>query len=167
MSGQPKGRLASGRAAPDPDESQFVALDRRRALHAFDLGALAAVGSALLYGFFWGTGLLQFGLVAVAIMLGWLIGAAVRYAAWRGLPHHSTRRLQLFGAALGVAAWFGGAVVAYLVSRALLPDSDLSFAERLEDLPFWAFMDQQYEAGGLVHAIALAALAIMGWRTAR
>ncbi|CAN5815222.1 hypothetical protein BH24CHL6_BH24CHL6_03290 [soil metagenome] len=166
MSGQPRYGRASRTAAAEREESHYVALDRRRALHAFDLGALAAIGSALLYGFLWGTGL-QFGLVAVAIMLGWLIGAAVRYAAWKGLPHHPTRRLQLLGATLGVATWFGAALVAHLVSRALLPESDLSYAERLADLPFWAFMDQQYEAGGIFHAIALAALVIMGWRTAR
>ena len=167
MSAQQRGRRSAPGAAAETVESRYVALDRGRALKAFDWGALAAIGAALAYGVFWGAGILQFGLIAVAIMFGWLIGAAVRHGAWRGLAHHPTRRLQLLGSAFGVLAWFGGAFVAYLVSRALLPESDLTFAQRLEDVPFSVYMTQQYEAGGIVHAIGLAALAIMGWRTAR
>lgn len=167
MSAQQGGRRSPPGATVASDESVYLALDRRRALKAFDWGALATIGAALAYGLFWGAGVLQFGLIAVAIMFGWLIGAAVRHGAWRGLAHHPTRRLQLLGAAFGVVAWFGGAFVAYLASRALLPQSDLSFFQRLEDVSFSMFMSQQYEAGGIVHAIGLAALAIMGWRTAR
>jgi len=167
MSAQQGSRRSPPGAAAATDESRYVALDRRRALKAFDWGALAAIGTALAYGLFWGAGLLQFGLIAVAIMFGWLIGAAVRHGAWRGLAHHPTRRLQLLGAGFGVVAWFGGAFVAYLASRALLPESDLSFAQRLADVSFSDYMTQQYEAGGMVQAIGLAALAIMGWRTAR
>ncbi len=146
-------------------------LDRRRALHAFDWGAVAGIAVALVYGILWGGIELQFGLIAVAVMGGWLIGAAVRHGAWRAAwrsPQHSpSRRLKAFAAVVSVVAWFGGAYVAYVVSRALLPESDLSFAERLSDLPFAEYLTQQYEAGGLVHAIALAAMVIMGWRTAR
>lgn len=160
-------RSGTTSSSAQADESQYVALDRQRALKAFDWGALATIGTALAYGLFWGAGVLQFGLIAVAIMFGWLIGAAIRHGAWRGLPHHPTRRLQLLGAAFGVVAWFGGAFVAYLVSRALLPESELTFGQRLEALSFWEYLNQQYLAGGIVHAIGLAALAIMGWRTAR
>jgi len=152
---------------PDADESEYLSLDRRRALHAFDWGALACIAVALVYGLSWGAVNLQFGLIAVAVMGGWLIGAAIRRAAWRSVAHHPTRRLQLLGASFGVVAWFGGAFVAYLISRALLPGSDFSFAERLADVTFGDYLNQQYEAGGLVHAISLAAMAIMGWRSAR
>ena len=165
MSSQQGGRRSAPGAA-ETDESTYVALDRGRALSAFDRGALATIGSALGYGLLWGALELQWGLIAVAIMLGWLIGASVRHGAWRGLAHHLTRRLQVLAAGLGVVAWFGGAFVAYLASRALL-QSELPFAERLEVLSFGAFLNQQYEAGGLTHALSLAALAIMGWRTAR
>jgi hypothetical protein len=167
MSAQPPGSRAPTSAAVQADESQYVVLDRQRALRAFDWALFAVVASALVYGLAWGAVELQWGLIAVAIMLGWVIGAAVRHGAWRGQPHPTTRRLQLLAGVFGGLAWLGGAFVAYLVSRALLAESDLSFVQRLEALPFGNYMNQQYEAGGIVHAIGLAAPAIMSWRTAR
>jgi hypothetical protein len=155
----------------DIDGPEYAGLDRRRALHAFDWGALATIGVALAYGLFWGAGILHFGLIAIAVMSGWIIGAAVRHGAWRAAWketwHVPSRRLKALGVTFAVVAWFGGALVAYVVSRALLPESDLSFTERLAALTFGEYMTQQYEAGGLIHALSLAVMAIMGWRTAR
>jgi hypothetical protein len=166
--------MSEERSAGPPAEeesSEYVTLDRPRALRAFDRGALAGLVVAIVYGFLWGAGVLQFGLVAIAVMGGWLIGAAIRHGAWRGswrlATHVPSRRLKLLGVVIGSAAWFGGAFVAYVVSRALLPESDLSFVERLADVSFAEYLNQQYEAGGPLHGIALAVMAIMGWRTAR
>ncbi|HUG46858.1 MAG TPA: hypothetical protein VMP67_00415 [Candidatus Limnocylindria bacterium] len=166
MSDAPE-RHGTGRLAAQAERSEYATLDRRRTLHAYDWGALAAVLAAVVYGLCWGVLNLQYGLIAVAIMLGWVIGAAIRRGAWARAAHPATRRLQVLGAVLGVVAWLGGAFVAYLSSRLVLPGSSASLAERLADLPFGEFMTQQYEAGGIAHAVAFAALAIMGWRTAR
>lgn len=153
--------------APPEEETVWAELDSRRTLHAFDWGVLAGIGVAIAYGISWGGLALSFGLIAVALMGGWIIGAGVRHGAWRGASHQPARVLQLLGAVLATGAWFGGAFVAYVVSRALLPESDLSLAERLADVSFADYIGQQYEAAGGVHAAALAALTIMGWRSAR
>lgn len=152
---------------PVEDElSEYSSIDRRRAMHGFDWGAAAALGVALVYGLLWGVVLLQWGLIAVGIMGGWVIGRAVRNGAWRGVQHPRTLRLQALSAMLAALSWFGAAWVAYFGSRLLL-ESERSLVERLSDLTFGQYMSQQYEAGGLFHAIALAAMIIMGWRTAR
>jgi hypothetical protein len=150
----------------DDTGSTFATLTRRRAMHAFDWGTAAALGIALVYGLLWGVVLLQWGLIAVGIMGGWVIGRAVRNGAWRGVEHPRTLRLQALASVLAGLAWFGAAWVAYLSSRLVL-ESERTLADRLSDLSFGQYMNQQYEAGGLFHAIALAAMIIMGWRTAR
>jgi hypothetical protein len=150
----------------DDAGSAFGTLTRRRAMHAFDWGAAATLGIALVYGLLWGVVLLQWGLIAVGIMGGWVIGRAVRTGAWRGVEHPRTLRLQALASVLAGLAWFGAAWVAYLSSRLVL-ESERALADRLSDLTFGQYMNQQYEAGGLFHAIALAAMIIMGWRTAR
>jgi hypothetical protein len=164
MTAQPGDSAAQ--PAPEPAEREFAELSRRRALHAFDWGVAAAIGVALVYGLLWGVVLLQWGLIAIGVMGGWVIGKAVARGAWKGALHPVTRRLHALSAALALLAWFGAAWVAYLSSRALL-ESERTFAQRLGDLTFGQYMTEQYMAAGLIHAIALAALVIMGWRSAR
>jgi hypothetical protein len=158
--------------SPDTlEEPAPPVLDRKRALGAFDWGALAGIAVALVHGAFWGAAVLYFGLVALAVAGGWLIGAGVRHgawrAAWRSPRHVPSRRLKAFASAVAVVTWFGAAFVAYVVSRALLPESDLTLAERLAELSFSEYMALEYDAGGLIHATSLAAMVIIGWRTAR
>ena len=151
-------------APSEPEEPDWLTLDRRRALHAFDWGALAAVGAAVVYGLLWGAAQLYLGLIAIAVMGGWLIGAGVRHGAWRGGQHLPDVRLRLLGAALALAAWLGGAFVAWVSSRALLPESALDLAERLSELGFIDYFVQVYD---IVHGAAAAAMVFMAWRMAR
>jgi hypothetical protein len=167
MSNQPGDRVAAeAPPAATADEPEFATLTGRRALHAFDWGALAALGVAFAYGVLWGVIQLQWGLIAAAVMGGWVVGAGVRHGAWKGALHPRAIRVQLLGGALGLGSWLGGSFVAYLLSRVVLP-SDLDLGGRLAALPFADYLSLEYEAAPIVHAAALVALAIMGWRTAR
>jgi hypothetical protein len=151
-------------APREPDEPEWLRLDRRRALHAFDWGALAALVVAVIYGVLWGAVQLYLGLIAVAVMGGWLIGAGVRRGAWRSGQHLPDVRLRLLSAGLALAAWLGGAFVAWVSSRALLPQSTLDLAERLAELGFTEYFVQVYD---IVHGAAAAVMVFMAWRTAR
>jgi hypothetical protein len=158
------------RQVPEPDieagfpEPQVVVLDRRRALHAFDWGALAAIAVAVVYGLLWAVLDLHLGLIAVGVMGGWLIGGAASHGAWRGALHMPSRWLRLLAAVLGVVAWFGGAAVSYVASQAFFPDPATPLAERLSFAGFADYVTGVYD---LVHAAAAAALAFFSWRSAR
>jgi len=154
----------AARTSDDPDEPEWLTLDRRRALHAFDWGALAAVFVAVVYGLLWGVVQLYLGLIAVAVMGGWLIGAGVRRGAWREGQHLPDVRLRILSGTLGLAAWLGGAFVAWLSSRAVLPDSSLSLVERLAELGFTDYFVQVYD---IVHGVAAVVMVFIAWRTAR
>ena len=154
-------------AAPDVEagwpEPPIVVLDRRRALHAFDWAALAAIGVSLIYGLLWAIEL-HLGLIAVAVMGGWLIGGAASYGAWRGSLHIPSLWLRVLAAALGGAAWLGGAVVSYVVAQVVFPDPATPFLERLS---FGGFAEYLGSVFDFVHGIAVAALAFFAWRSAR
>ncbi|MDQ3937318.1 MAG: hypothetical protein M3253_01410 [Chloroflexota bacterium] len=143
------------------EEPERLTLDRRRLLHAFDWGVLTAAGVAVAYGVL--LQLLDWGMIAVAVVGGWLIGRATNRGAWRDAAHWPSRALSLLAAVLGLFAWLGGFFVAYLLSRALL-DSDLSFVDRLADFPFLAYLAARYD---LAQGAALLAMIVMGWRSAR
>ena len=78
---------------------------------------------------------LSFGLLVVAGVGGWLIGAGVRFGAWAGRPHLGSRLLGVIGAALGALCWLLGLVAAWLLSMAILPGSSRSFGDRLTATP--------------------------------
>lgn len=158
------GRLSSARPSPPPEEREFATLTRPRALHAFDWGALAAVGVAVGYGLLLFPVELTWGLIAVALGGGWLIGRAVSHGAWRAAAHPLTRRLQLLAVLLAVLAWFGGFFVAYLMGQLLLPEASEGLSERISAPRFSEYLAGTYN---FLHLLALAALAIMAWRSAR
>lgn len=169
MSDQPANndQSASRRQQPtvaEPDEREYAYLTRHRLLHAFDWGALAMIGVSIGYGLLLFPVELSWGLIAVAIAGGWLIGSAVRHGAWRDALHGPARSLQLLAVLLAVVAWFGAFFVAYVAGQLLLPEPAAPLAERLSPAGFAEYLAGTYE---FLHAIALAALAFMAWRSAR
>lgn len=160
-----KGRISP--AAPPgtrTQESEFVTLDRRRALSGFDWGLVAMLAVAGLYGFLLYPVGLTWGLIAVGIGGGWIIGKAVSHGAWRGLPHPRNWSLRIMAVALALVAWVLGMAVSYVMSQVLLADATLPLLERISAIGFSEYMTQTYD---VFHGLAMGALAIMAWRTAR
>jgi hypothetical protein len=151
-------------APPDSEDQPPPKLDPRRALAAFDLGALAAIALAVVYGVLWTVFELELGLVAVAVMGGWLVGGAVSRGAWRGEQHLPDRRLRLLAAVLGASAWLGAAAFGYVAGQVFLPQSTQPLLDRLSFAGFAEYIAGVYN---LVHGIALATLAFFSWRSAR
>jgi hypothetical protein len=104
------------------------------------------------------------GLVLLAAVLGWLVGAAVRLGAWHGVAPERSAALGLAAATLAGAAWLLGTLLDYVVSLALLPASAVDLGQRMVNEPFIAWLEPQLVPLKLVEVV-LAALA--GWRSAR
>lgn len=147
----------------DDGTSSYVTLNRKRALHAFDWGALAMIGVALVDGLMIYPIGLTWGLIAVAVGGGWIIGRAVLRGAWDGHEARPSRVLQGLAAALSLIAWLAGFAVAYVVAEVLLV-SDHPIDERLSIAGFWDYVSGITD---LPHAIALVTFVIIGWRSAR
>lgn len=156
---------APAQPSPAPaDDAPAATLDRGRALHAFDLGALAGIAVAIVYGLSWTVVQLSWGLIAVAIMGGWLIGGAVARGAWRGERHGPDARLRLLAAVFGACAWLGGAAVGYVLGQLLLPQATTPVLERIS---FGGFADYLVAVTDLLQGIAFATLSFFAWRSAR
>jgi hypothetical protein len=152
-------------AAPVVDDDvEPPRLDRRRALDAFDFAALATIGVAVVYGLLWSVIQLHLGLIAVAVMGGWIIGGAVARGAWRKERHFPDIRLRAMAAAFGLLAWIGGAAVGYVLGQVLLPEAVTPVTARIS---FGGFADYLVGVYDLVHGIALATLVYFSWRSAR
>jgi hypothetical protein len=82
------------------------------------------------------------GLLAVAVLGGWSIGAVVR----------PIRRAPLIAIAFSVLAWLGGLVGTWLIAMALLQASSRTFIERLGATPFVDWLSPQF---GLLEIISL------------
>ena len=80
---------------------------------------------------------LSVGLLVVAAVGGWVIGAILR--------RHP--RGNLLAASLGFAAWLASLMLTWLVTRLTLPNSSLDLAERLQQTTFLDYTAQQ--AGAL------------------
>ncbi len=104
------------------------------------------------------------GLLVVAAVGGWLLGAALAWGAWGSAAHLPNAGVQSMAAVLGAVAWLVGSAIDYLISLALLPASSRTFAERLSDQPFPAWLAPQLS---LVDAAQIAILVIVAWRSAR
>ena len=161
-------RRAKPVAAPDVaagwPEPPILRLDRGRALKAFDWGALAGLVVALAYGLLWAVFELHLGLIAVGVMGGWLIGAAVTHGAWHGSLHIPDRRLRILAAAIAAGSWLVGAFVAYFTSQALFPNPTTDLLQRLS---FGGFSEYLISLVDIVHGIALLALVAIAWRSTR
>jgi hypothetical protein len=150
----------------DDDEGQLLA-DRPNALHGFDLGLLAGLGFAVVYGICAAIINLTWGLAAVGFIGGIVIGGAVTRGAWAGRKHITVRRLQLAAALIGIGSWIVGLFVAFVLSQALIPQPSTGLLERLSLAGFSDYFGGMFEFLRLVHAAALAAVAFMAWRGAR
>ena len=110
----------------------------------------AAVGEALLVAVLaaiaWGLlkGILEIGvgLLPIALLGGWLIGATLR-AVPRALP---------LALVLAILTWLGGLLCTWLLAMAVLPNSSRTFLERLEGTPFLDWLAPQF---GLVEIVGL------------
>ncbi|MEP7158144.1 MAG: hypothetical protein ABI797_01835, partial [Chloroflexota bacterium] len=85
----------------EPDDDQVLA-DRPNALRGFDLGLVAGLGFAVVYGVSAELIGLTWGLAAVGFIGGIVIGGAVTRGAWSGRRHVTVRRLQLTAAIIGI-----------------------------------------------------------------
>ena len=103
------------------------------------VAALAALAWALLKG------ILDFGpgLLGVAVVGGWAIGALL----WQ------VRATPLLAGAIAALAWLLGLVLTWLIAMAILPGSSRTFLERVEGTPFLDWLSPQFgllEMAGLV-----------------
>jgi hypothetical protein len=149
--------------APDEAEDALTprAINRRGAIGAFDWGVAAAAGVSLVYGILDYPVGLTWGLIAVGVVGGWVIGAAVARGAWRGEPHLPDRRLRLWAAALGLISWLGGMFVAYVASGLLFPAANTPLTERIT---FGDYIAGTYD---IAHGAATVVMVVVSWRSAR
>lgn len=142
-------------------------LDRPRALHGFDLGLLAALTAAGVYGLAAEFFRLTFGLIAVGFIGGMFIGSATSRGAWANRPHPTSRRVQLLASVLAIGAWLVGISIAYLLSQVLYEAAESNLLDRLSVEGLAEYFGGLYEVAGISHAGALAAMVFMAWRGAR
>ena len=107
-------------------------------VEALLVALLAALAWALLKGIFE----LTVGLLAVAALGGWGIGAVL----WQ------VRANPLLAVAIAALAWLAGLVGTWLLAMALLPASARTFLERIEGTPFLDWLSPQF---GLVEVVGL------------
>ncbi len=141
--------------------------DRPQLLHAFDLGLLASVAVAVVYGVLVDPIGLTWGLIAVGFIGGMFIGAATGKGAWRGRSHPPSRRVQLMAGVLAIGAWFFAVAVAYLFGQVFYQQAGTGLLERVSVDGLAEYFGGLYQAAGISHAAALSALAFMAWRGAR
>lgn len=136
-------------------------------LHAFDLGLVVALAMAVVYGVAGDPIGLTWGLIAVGFIGGLFIGAATARGAWGRRAHPPSRRVQLMASVLAIAAWFVGIAVSYLMSQLLYQQAGTDLFSRLSVDGLAEYFGGLYQATGISQAGGLAALAFMGWRSAR
>ena len=104
------------------------------------------------------------GLLALAVLGGWGVGAAVRWGAWAGMAHRPSAAPEVLGLVLGALTWLAAMVLAWVVSMAILPGSERSLPDRLLGTPFLDWLGPQL---GLAELLALGLAAVLGWFGAR
>ncbi len=127
-----------------------------RAIGAAVLGAGIWIGLAGPFGVTWG-------LLAVALFIGWLVGSATRGAT--PAPRMTTRRAVAVGGAL--FAWLLALAGVYLYSLATLPSfgpAGSSLGERIAATPITTFYAQQF---GPLDVVDVALLVLAAWWTSR
>lgn len=104
------------------------------------------------------------GLLALAVVGGWAIGAAIRRGAWSGTPHRASAAPGLLGMLLGAVSWIAGLVLAWVVAMAVLAGSERTLFERLTGTPFLDWLAPQL---GIADLVGLVLAAGLGWWGAR
>jgi hypothetical protein len=140
---------------------------RRRTAYGLGLGLLGGLSFAIVYGLSAEVLGLQWGLLVVALVGGWFIGTAVAYGAWAEAEHLPVRALRIGAVLCGSLGWLLGLVVAYVVSQALIPQAATALLERLSLGGYLDYLDGMFDYVRLIHALAVALLAVMAWRAAR
>ncbi len=116
------------------------------------VGVVGALAWALLKG------ILEFpGVLAVAVVAGWGIGAVLWQA--RGNP--------LLAALVAAGAWALGLVLTWLVSMAILPGSSRGFLERVAATPFLDWQLPQFGAIDVLGLLLYVVAALYGARPRR
>jgi hypothetical protein len=133
-----------------------------------DLGVLAAIGAAVLGAMLWlvAGGVLDLGggLIVVAVVVGWLVGGAAAFGAWRGRPHLGAGRIRLLALVMGLATWLVGTVLLYLFAEITLPGSSRPLADRLASTPLLDWLAPQFLPLGLLELLLIGGVS---WWSAR
>ena len=119
-------------------------------------GALSAATLALAWGLAEGELGLDIGLLVLAAFGGWLVGASVRWGAWRGRDRRRVTGLRALAATLAILVWPVAQAAAWVATRATLPESSLDLAGRLASTPYLTFV------GDTVGPAALAEVFLLG-----
>jgi hypothetical protein len=128
----------------------------------FGLGA--AVPVALVYGILADPFGLSWGLIAIGIVGGALIGMTVAQGAWSGRFHLVVPRVRWLSAVIAVFAWVAAQAVAYVGSQFFYQAASTPLADRLS---FAGFADYFNGTVFSPSILGLAAMAFMAWRGAR
>ncbi len=125
---------AAGVTPPSPPRSSGVRLRPRSlsvaVVEALAVASLAAVAWALLKGIFE----LGPGLLAVAVLGGWVIGTLL----------YQVRATPLLAAAISALAWLAGLILTWVVAMSILPGSSRTFMERIEGTPLLDWLAPQF-----------------------
>lgn len=141
--------------------------DQPRTAYGVFLGVLAGLAVAVAYGLAAELLGLTFSLPVVGLIGGWVVGMAVAYGAWGESEHAPDRVVRGGSVVIGVGAWIGGLIVAYVVSQALIQQATSSLFDRLSLSGFFDYVFGTYDFLRLLHVVALALLAGVAWRSAR
>jgi len=128
----------------------------------FGLGT--AVPVALVYGILADPFGLSWGLIAIGIVGGALIGMAVAQGAYDGRFHLVVPRLRWLSALIAVLAWIVAAVVSYVASQVFYQAASTPLAERLSLAGFADYFNGTVFSPSI---LGLAVMAFMAWRGAR
>lgn len=130
---------------------------RRLRPHTLAGALVEALVVALLASIAWALikGILEFpGVLAVAVVAGWAIGAVLR----------QVRAQPLLAVAVAGAAWLLGLLLTWLVALAILPGSSRTFLERVEATPFLEWQAPQFGAVELLGLVLYLLAALYGAR---
>jgi hypothetical protein len=126
--------------------------------HTMAVALIEALLVALLVAAAWALlkGILELGLglLVVAVLGGWSIGAVLSLV----------RPAPLLAAGIAGLAWLTGLVLTWLVAMALLPSSSRTFLERLEGTPFLDWLSPQFGLLEIAGLVLLVIAAVYGAR---
>jgi hypothetical protein len=136
-------------------------------IRASAFGAAASLGFGLVYGFLTDPVGLTLGLLVVGIVGGAIIGRAVSWAAWSGLPHGADRRLAVTAAAAALGAWIVGLVAAYVLSQVFFPQAATSLLDRVTLGGLASYLTGMDDVVKVDHLASLVFMAFFAARGAR
>lgn len=132
--------------------------------------ALRAVGAAVLGAGVWiglaGPFAVTWGILAVALFVGWLVGSAARSEPTTR-PRATGSRLRAVAVGGALLAWVLALAGVYLYSLVALPSlgpAGTSLSERIAATSIFAFYGQQF---GPVDALEVVLLVLAAWWSAR